>query len=105
MDEINAVGLYMLGYYIQLSVRTYTDKESGERKDKYYVMVACGRRDAVNVGVSHEEYEELASRSLRPGMPLLMPIEAFAYKDKAYFRASGPVSCLADSASVPVSVT
>lgn len=89
---LTGIGLYMMGHYIQLSTREWTDKETGERKTKYYLMMAIGSTGAVNVGVTVEEYAAVAQKGLSVGALLLVPVEAFGYRDRAYFRATGPVS-------------
>ena len=100
-DVVTAVGLYMVGYYIQTDARDWVDRETGEKKEKCYVTVAAGkstRGGSVNVSISGEEYDALeaqfADGTLRVGSAVLVPVEAFGYKDKAYFRAVGPVSML-----------
>ena len=91
-DVLTNIGLYMMGHYIQLSMREWTDKDTGERKQKYYLMMAIGATGAVNVGITVEEYAAVAQKGLSVGTLLLVPVEAFGYRDRAYFRATGPVS-------------
>lgn len=87
-------GLYMIGYYIQLSKREFTDRETGEVKNKYYLMVSAGQvaGGSCNVGITVEEYAAIMEKGLRVGAVLLVPAEAFGYRDRVYFRAVGPVS-------------
>lgn len=87
---LTSIGLYMVGHYIQLSTREWTDKDTGERKQKYYLMMAVGATGAVNVGITVEEYAAVAGKGLTVGALLLVPVEAFGYRDRAYFRATGP---------------
>ena len=98
-DVLTNAGLYMLGYYIQTDTRDWVDRDTGERKEKYYVTVAAGkatRGGSVNVGVSLEEYDALTEKfqdgTLHVGSMILLPVETFGYKDRAYYRAVGPVS-------------
>lgn len=110
-DVVTAVGLYMVGYYIQTDYRDWVDRETGEKKEKCYVTVAAGkstRGGSVNVSIPATEYdaleEKFADGSLKVGSALLLPLEAFGYKDKAYFRAVGPISMLQEPVAVEVSV-
>lgn len=105
------VGLYMVGYYIQTDTRDWVDRDTGERKERFYVTVAAGkstRGGSVNVSVSAGEYDALAEKFqdgvLRVGSMILLPVESFGYKDKAYFRAVGPVSVVDSEASDAVAV-
>lgn len=110
-DVVTERGLYMVGYYIQTETRDWVDRETGERKEKCYVTVAVGksvRGGSVNVSISGRECDALAEKFadglLKVGGAILFPVEAFGYKDKAYFRAVGPISMLQEPVAVEVSV-
>lgn len=91
-EIVTNVGLSMTGYFIQLSAREFTDKDTGAKKQKYYLMMAVGQTGAVNVGISAEEYAAVAQKGLSMGALLMVPVEAFAFRDRAYFRAIGPAT-------------
>ncbi|MBQ6420472.1 MAG: hypothetical protein IJK02_05295 [Clostridia bacterium] len=100
-EVLTNAGLYMLGYYIQLTTRDWTDRESGEVTVKFYMTVAAGksiRGGSVDVSLSAEEYDALEDKvkekALKVGSMVLVPVESFGYRDKAYLRAIGPVSVL-----------
>ena len=99
--EVLPNGLYMVGYFIQISNRDFTDRETGELKKKYYLTVSAGSvgGGACNVGITVEEYAAIAEKGLRVGTPLLVPVEAFGFRDRAYFRATGPVSVVPEAAA------
>lgn len=89
-------GLYLNCCFIQLMSRERRD-EDGRKKRKYYVMVALPG-GAYNVSLTADEFDRLSdledNGKLERGADLLIAVEAFAFRDKVYFRAEDDVRIL-----------
>lgn len=97
-----ADGLLMKGCYIQMRSKERRD-EDGRKKRKFYVMVALPS-GAYDVAVPVDEFDRLSelldAGKLKRGDDVLVSVEAFAFRDKVYFRAEDDVRLLSNAGEV-----